>query len=244
MERYALEFSKNGYMIYTSHLDMMRAFKRAFKRAGLPLSYSQGFNPHPKMSFAQPLSLGHSADSEYLEFHLDTSAPDDITERLDSALPEGLDIKRVFKLPDEGKTLASAVTSAEYEISIPLDSEEDLGTAADVLGSYLAQEEISVLKREKKTKDYKPVNIRPMIRSITMEDRAYSDPSNAGPIAVLDVLVDQGSHSNLSADLVASSFCDKLSERGVSTDIDEVGIRRKKLVFSSCFPQIEGLKFE
>ena len=244
MERYALEFSKNGYMIYTSHLDLMRAFKRAFKRAGLPLSYSQGFNPHPKMSFAQPLSLGHSADSEYLEFHLDSPAPDDTAERLDRTLPEGLDILRVFRLPDEGKTLASAVTAAEYELSIPVGGDFDPELAERVLADYLASEEITVLKREKKTKEYKPVNIRPMIRSI--KGRCAADPEigSKGQILILDALLDQGSHSNLSPDLVVSSFCDILSAQGQSIDIDEVEIRRKKLIFSSCFPHIEGLDFE
>ena len=58
MSRYVIKFSKEGNIRYISHLDLLRLFKRSFKRVGIKLQYSQGFNPHPKMSFAQPLSLG------------------------------------------------------------------------------------------------------------------------------------------------------------------------------------------
>ena len=57
MGQYAIKFSKQGFICYTSHLDLLRLFKRAFKKAGIKLAYSQGFNPHPKMGFAQPLVL-------------------------------------------------------------------------------------------------------------------------------------------------------------------------------------------
>ena len=68
MAKYILTFSKTGTICYTSHLDMMKMFKRVFKRAGIKQSYSQGFNPHPKMTFAQPLSLGYWGLGELLEF--------------------------------------------------------------------------------------------------------------------------------------------------------------------------------
>ena len=65
MYKYTIVFSKTGLVKYISHLDMLRLFKRAFRRAGIELAYSQGFNPHPKMGFAQPLSLGYEAEAEY-----------------------------------------------------------------------------------------------------------------------------------------------------------------------------------
>ena len=66
--RYVLKFTKSGYVKYISHLDLLRLFKRAFKKTGLTLKYSQGFNPHPKMGFAQPLSLGYSSICELIEY--------------------------------------------------------------------------------------------------------------------------------------------------------------------------------
>ena len=66
MSKYVLTFSKSGLIRFTSHLDMLRLFKRGFRRAGIELKYSQGFNPHPRMGFAQPLSLGYLAEAELL----------------------------------------------------------------------------------------------------------------------------------------------------------------------------------
>ena len=68
MTRYIMQFSKTGTSCYISHLDLVRVFHRAFKRAGIKLEYSKGFNPHPKMGFAQPLSLGYTGIREYIEF--------------------------------------------------------------------------------------------------------------------------------------------------------------------------------
>ena len=237
MARYALEFAKTGYMIYTSHLDMMRLFKRAFKRAGLPLSYSQGFNPHPRMSFAQPLSLGYEAEHEYLEFHFDEETDcGSAAEALRRSVPEGLEIISVIKLPDEGKTMASAVEAALYEIVFPV-KENDSEAFREALEDYLAKDEIVTLKREKKSKQFKPVDIKPMIRSLTVSGAA------SGGIAV-EALIDQGSASNLSPDLIVDSLVPVLAEYGIAIDRYEVAIKRRYLVFSSCFPQIEGPHFD
>ena len=67
MYKYAVGFSKTGTICYTSHLDIMRLFNCVIKRAGIKLAYSHGFNPHPKMVFAQPLSLGYTGLNEYIE---------------------------------------------------------------------------------------------------------------------------------------------------------------------------------
>ena len=82
-----------GYVKYTSHLDLLRIFKRAFKKTRLGLKYSQGFNPHPKMGFAQPLSLGYSGKCELIEFEL--NAPMDeklILQRMQSEMPDGISL--------------------------------------------------------------------------------------------------------------------------------------------------------
>ena len=88
MARLYLRFAKRGYIRYTSHLDLLRLFKRAFKRTGVPLAYSQGYNPHPKMSFAQPLSLGYTAEQEFLEFYTYEDMPaEELLARMAPALP-------------------------------------------------------------------------------------------------------------------------------------------------------------
>ena len=125
MARYYLQFSKEGYAVYTSHLDMQRFFKRAFARAGVGLAFSNGFNPHPKMSFAQPLSLGYSSRGEYLEFQTADQWQDtEIKSRLQEVMPEGISILTVRQLPEQGKSLASMCTAASYKIFLRWDPQE------------------------------------------------------------------------------------------------------------------------
>ena len=119
MSRYKLTFAKRGYMIFTSHLDMQRLFKRAFKRAGIALAYSQGYNPHPLMSFAQPLSLGYYSESEILEFKTtENHSGKYIAEKLPEVMPEGLVILGCERMSDNEKTIASRCYAADYRILI------------------------------------------------------------------------------------------------------------------------------
>lgn len=87
-------FQKTGNAVYISHLDLMRLFQRAFKRAGLPLTHTQGFNPRPSVSIALPLSLGVESQCELLDFELetDTFSNEDICTRLNQALVEGVHV--------------------------------------------------------------------------------------------------------------------------------------------------------
>ncbi len=111
--RYAIKFSKDGYIKYTSHLDLLRMFKRAFKKTGLALKYSQGFNPHPKMGFAQPLSLGYSSRCELIEF--ETQMPHttgELMEKLRDEMPEGIKLLSCFELDEKIKSLAADADAA------------------------------------------------------------------------------------------------------------------------------------
>lgn len=123
MPRYKLTFTKEGYIRYTSHLDMLRLFNRAFKRSGIKLEYSKGFNPHPRISFAQPLSLGYTSLGELLEFQTEESFETPvIAEKLGRELPRGIAVMECVKISETGKSLASRVTHAEYIIKISPES--------------------------------------------------------------------------------------------------------------------------
>lgn len=91
-------FQKTGNAVYLSHLDLMRLFQRSFKRAGLPLTHTQGFNPRPSVSIALPLSLGVESRCELLDFELETDAfsCDEICTRLNQALVEGVHVLSVY----------------------------------------------------------------------------------------------------------------------------------------------------
>lgn len=196
--RYVLKFSKIGYAKYTSHLDLLRFFKRAFRKTGIDLRYSQGFNPHPKLGFAQPLSLGYSSTCELLEFETNTYyEPSKIFDTLAQEMPEGLVIQWCKELTANIKSLAGEAESAVYNVVIPASMTED--ALKQTIAGYLAQEEIITLKRRKKDKKMVEVNIKDMIRSI--EGTASDDDLR------LTMLLDCGSNSNCSPELVIASFC-------------------------------------
>lgn len=199
MPRYVARFEKGGYTKYISHLDLLRVFKRAFKVMGLDIRYSNGYNPHPKMSFAQPLSLGYSSLCEYLEFETITPHdPDSLREDLAKNLPRDLAITELFQFDSEVKTLAAESDACEYRIFVPFEGTEE--EFRDLFTSYMAQDRITALKKMKKTKTLEEVDIKDKIRSWKV--------SREGDNAVIDCILDSGSHSNLSPELVIKSFLD------------------------------------
>lgn len=215
MPKYVLEFQKKGLVKYTSHLDMLRLFKRAFKITGIPLEYSKGYNPHPKMGFAQPLSLGFTSEAEYLEFSTyENLRKDFILERLKDAMPEGIILKSLESATTD-KTLASLVVSATYRAVLPLSYRSRIDDITTSIKDYLNQEEIIAQKREKKTKKYVDKDIKPQIISIEIEN--YQER-----IALL-MLLDAGSSSNLNPELVIQSFS-KFS--GITLEKGDVEIER------------------
>lgn len=103
-----LLFEKTGNAVWISHLDLMRLFQRAFKRGGLPLTHTQGFNPRPSVSIALPLSVGTQSHCELLDFDLDgeTISCDEMQERLNSSLVEGVRVLQVYENGSKIKHLA------------------------------------------------------------------------------------------------------------------------------------------
>lgn len=157
-------FEKTGRAVWISHLDLMRLFQRAFKRAGLPLTHTQGFSPRPAVSIALPLSVGIESHCELLDFELtgETLSGQEIMERLNGALVEGV---RVLAVYDDGAKLKNlallrCALTLEYDSPVP-------GTAAQRVAELFQREEVIVTKKGKNG----PVeqNIIPMIRSLTVE---------------------------------------------------------------------------
>lgn len=220
MNRYVLKFAKEGYSRFTSHLDMLRLFKRAFKRTEIPLVYSQGFNPHPKLGFAQPLSLGYTSVCELLEFETEKAfCPQEIEESLKAIMPEGIAICGCTFLPDEIKSLASAAEAADYRVVIPVSSEER--DYEKILADYLAQPEILAEKRQKKTKKLIQTDIRPKIRSVQIE---------SGSLLTLYMRLDCGSQSNLSPEQVITSF---LNFARIPVQRPEITVERRQIIFGN-----------
>ena len=158
-------FEKTGNAVYISHLDLMRLFQRAFKRAGLPLTHTQGFNPRPSVSIALPLSVGVESECELLDFDLyGESVPNDlIRDKLNASLVAGVQVKEVY---DDGRKikhlsyLRCAVT-LEYDNGVPE------GTA-DALRGLFARESLVLEKKGKNGVTQQ--DIIAMIRSLKIRE--------------------------------------------------------------------------
>ena len=158
-------FEKTGNAAYISHLDLMRLFQRSFKRAGLPLTHTKGFNPRPSVSIALPLSLGVESICELLDFELEADGftCEEIKNRLNDHLTEGVRILEVYDNGAKLKHLAflSCDVIMEYDQGIPEG-------AAERIREMFALPELIV---EKKSKNgITEQNIVPMIQSLQIEN--------------------------------------------------------------------------
>ena len=162
-------FEKMGNARYISHLDLMRVFQRAFKRAGLPLTHTQGFNPRASVSIALPLSLGVESQCELLDFDLETPIEcGEIREKLNAALIDGVRIREVYEQGQKLKNLALLQTRLvlEYDRQIPDDVEEQIQ-------NLFSQPELIVEKKGKNGITHQ--NIIPMLRSLVVKKLSNSE---------------------------------------------------------------------
>ena len=154
-----LRFSKQGRLKYISHLDINRAMSRAFKRAEIPLWYTEGFNPHPYMSFSLPLSLGVESLCESVDIRIVGSITnDEIKNRMNSVLPEGLKVLDVYDdFYDNGE-----ISYSDYVYKFQFD---DNALALEKIKSILDGDEILALKKGKqgRKKVFKETNIKSFI---------------------------------------------------------------------------------
>ncbi|MFC3577544.1 TIGR03936 family radical SAM-associated protein [Streptomyces yaanensis] len=126
MQRIRLRYTKRGRLRFTSHRDFQRAFERALRRAEVPMAYSAGFTPHPKVSYANAAPTGTGSEAEYLEIALtEARDPDKLRELLDESLPGGLDIIEAVEARTSG--LAERLTASVWELRLdgvePADAE-------------------------------------------------------------------------------------------------------------------------
>ncbi|MEW6402428.1 MAG: TIGR03936 family radical SAM-associated protein [Chloroflexota bacterium] len=161
MSRVRITFSKQGALRYTGHLDLHRLWERAARRAELPLSYSQGFHPQPRISLASALPLGFSSQAELLDMRLNEDIPsEEIMVRLRQNLPSGIQVLNIESVEEHAPALQTQVASAEYQVTLtePVDRSE-LERRVDEL---LAAES---LPRERRGKPY---DLRPLIEEISL----------------------------------------------------------------------------
>ena len=201
-----IQFSKYGPLRFIGHLDVMRFFQKAIRRAGIDIAYSSGFSPHQIMSFASPLGLGVESRGEYLDIQVNEPMKNpmnarEMKGRLNAACVEGIEILRIVRLPDNAGNAMASVAAASYTAAMKQDesvrqagvSLSDFSCLEPVIPDFLAQDQIFITKETKK--GVSQVDIRPGIFSLSVHDGVMEflvDASSAGnikPYALLDALL-------------------------------------------------------
>lgn len=199
-------FEKTKELSYTSHLDVQRTLQRAFRRADLPLSFSKGFNPHPKLSFATALATGYTSAGEWLEVELDKDiTPEEFIARVNNVLPKGMRFVTAFVADESTETLSKLLVAARYLITLYTDEPVTSKDFSEAVRSIMDSDEVIV---EKKTKSgVKPANIRPEI----LEAEAVSASDQTVIVAVVGTLTAAG---GLRAETFARAMFERLGLNG------------------------------
>jgi len=193
-----IKFRKYGAMIFIGHLDIMRYFQKAMRRAEIDIAYSQGFNPHQIMSFAAPLGVGLYSNGEYLDIECNSvTTTEDMISRLQSVMVEGIDILNVCALPDNVGNAMASVAAAKYTIRLRYDAVSNFDYSSQ-LADFYAQSSITVTKQTKKSE--KTLDIKPLIYDLSVQtDEATKKP-------VFSMMVDASSSGNIKPGLVMEAF--------------------------------------
>ena len=192
-----IKFAKRGNMKFIGHLDIMRYFQKVMRRAEIDIAYSEGFNPHQKMSFAAPLGVGLTSEGEYLDIEANSVTTSyEMIEKMNSTMVDGMQVLSVVALDDNAANAMSLVAAADYLVKYRDGYRPECFEDDNVLklefDKFINSEAINILKKTKKSE--KEVDIKPMI---------YSTEINDGAICMK---LATGSARNLKPDLVMQAF--------------------------------------
>lgn len=225
-----LKFRKYGVMKFVGHLDIMRFFQKAVRMAEIDICYSQGFSPHPLMSFAAPLGVGLTSDGEYVDLDVHTlPSSGHILEAFQAVMPEGLEVTGCVQLDGKAKNAMSVVSAADYEIwykpeyEMPpqLLDEKKLQQRLDAF--FTKPQQIPVTKKTKKSE--KVLDLKQLVydfRILKPQEKYFNRPA-----FYLNVCT--GSTDNLKPELVLGAFFESF---GLSYRPLEMQIHRRDVYYT------------
>lgn len=216
MKSVRLWFKKSGLAIYISHLDMNRCMTRAVRRAEIPLWYTEGFNPHPYMTFLMPLPLGQTGEREPLDIRIEEDMPfEEIKSRLNSVMPEGIEIVDVCEPVNKPNEIAAA----EYNIEVCFLSD---GEAEGFAAGAAAVIDGGVLNAEKRSKrGIKTVNLCEMVRSF--------ECVSIGTSVKIKTVLAAGNSVNLNAELLMNALYAEFAAEPESFSVIRTKLLREDL---------------
>ena len=216
-----IKFRKYGVLKFIGHLDVMRYFQKAMRRADIPIAFTGGYSPHMIMSFAQPLGVGITSDGEYLDIELtERITSEKAVRQLNAVMAEGIDIVSFVEIPDDKKASGMTITAAaDYRVYL-LESGKSSDRRLLVpekwrgnISSFMGKNQVIVWKKTKKSE--KEVDILPLIYEMRAdEDSIY-------------LLLATGSEQNLKPDLVMEAFLKDMGEEKVPLHYHRLDIRAK-----------------
>ncbi|NBH12829.1 DUF2344 domain-containing protein [Lachnospiraceae bacterium] len=222
-----VKFQKYGVMKFIGHLDMMRYFQKAIRRAGIDIAYSEGYSPHQIMSFAAPLGVGVTSDGEYFDIEVNSSmSSQEAVQALNKTMVEGISILEYKKLPDTAKTSMSLVAAADYLIYEKQGShflgQHFLELPQKVQAFYEGQSAICITKHTKKREI--EMDVKPLIyemKALNLKDAetlhelevknpqllALPEDSKEAECPALFLKISTGSTDNVKPELILEAFC-------------------------------------
>lgn len=173
------EYEKRDELKYISHLELMNTFRRTFRRAKLPVKYSQGYNPHIIFSMSQPLPVGMIGYSEYFDLELKEKLSLSLLKNeINKFLPKGLKVFEIVEISDEDKSLQAIVNTAKYEYEMSL--KEDNINSEKIISNFLNEEEIEITRYRRK-KDDRMIDLASMIHDgEVVEDNVWKFTISTG----------------------------------------------------------------
>lgn len=213
-----IKFRKWGSMKFIGHLDMMRYFQKAMRRADVDIRYSEGFSPHQIMSFAAPLGVGITSDGEYFDIEVhSTKSSDEMIRALNETMVDGVEITGYVELPEASKPAMSIVAAADYILSYkdgyrsPFTYEEWTKHVAEL---FHGQETFTIVKKTKKSE--REVDLKPLVFDF--------DVMEVDGKPAFYIMVNTGSVDNIKPELLLSSIYERL---GLEYNESAIAIHRK-----------------
>lgn len=198
-----IKFRKWGVMKFIGHLDMMRYFQKAVRRANIDIKYSEGYSPHQIMSFAAPLGVGITSDGEYFDIEVEsTRSSKESIDAFNATMVDGVEVISYVKLPDHAKTAMSIVAAADYQLSYKEGYEIPYNTAKwreVIMREFVEAESFNIIKKTKKSE--REVDLKPLVYGIRV------DEVDGAPVFFLKVST--GSVDNIKPELVLASLYER-----------------------------------
>lgn len=231
--RARMAYTKKASARYIAHLDLARLFQRAFRRAAVEIAYSEGFNPHPKISFGAPLPVGMEGEREYVDVDLKELGFEELRAafgRLSSQMPQGIELLSWQILPDRAPKLMALLDTAVYRAEVPWVCSDVMNVERtefleQALQGWLKQPEI--LWERHKENTVVSVNLRPFIREVTVSELLpLLGGHQMGIFEIVTVLGNAGSVRPLE---ILGAFS---RDNGVKLDLESARVKRSGVYWS------------